>query len=270
MPFAAARYAQVSPWESYAARRGKLATDNLRQMLMRKLKGEMGIHAQTLLCAVGALAGFAAQNAALEQGEILARRRDLVAPRSLLLFTTPKGRRHLFGSWVNAPLLAGYGHAAPLQRFLTEAGERAGMEPSDAPDFKALEARLSTGVTASGFGVLKAPRGHAPAAQPGELLKALWPQARRIITAPLPLQFPHEPPLSEAHWPALLSSLAGRLVSTTSDKPNLRIGMMLVMESAIIASRLDPESVDPGRWNVAPARGGLSITRGEQQRLANA
>jgi hypothetical protein len=270
MHFAAARSAQFLPWEFESARRGKLATDNLRQMLMRRLKGELGVHAQTLLCAAGALAGFAAQNAALEQGEILARRRDLVAPRSLILFTTPKGQRYLFGSWVNAPLLAGYGHAAPLQRFLTEAGERAGMGPSDAPDFKALEARLSAGVTGSGFGVLKAPRGHAPAAQPAELLRALWPQARRIITAPMPRQIPDEPALSEAHWPGLLSSLAGRLVSLTSDKLNPRIGMTLVMESAIIASRLDPDSIDPGRWEVAATRGGLSVTRRGHQRLASA
>ena len=186
------------------------------------------------------------------------------------MFTAPKGQRYLFGSWVNAPLLLGYGHAAPLQQFLAEAGERAGVAPSEMPDFRAMEARVSGGVASSAFGVLKTPKGHRPAAQPGELLRALWPQARKILTAPMPLEFADEPPLSEAHWPALMSSLAGRLVSTTADKLNPRIGVGLVMESAIIASRLDPEVADPGRWEVSPARGGLSVKRGSSRRMASA
>jgi hypothetical protein len=260
--------ASAFPWEPHSARRGRRAMDGLRQMLMRRLRVDQGLHPQTLLCAVGALAGFAAQNAALEQGQILARRRDLVAPRSLLLFTSPTGQRFLFGSWVNAPLLAGYGHATPLQRFLAQAGEDAGIEREHLPDFRSMEARVSGTVAQAGFGVLQAPMGHAPAAQPGELLRALWPQTRRILAAPMPLELPDEPDLNQAHWPVIISVLAGAMLTSTRDRLDPRIGIALVMESALIAARLDPETVDPGRWDLAPAAGGLSVQLLDQRRRA--
>ena len=254
------------PWEPYSARRGTIAIEALRQMLLRRLKGTHGVHPQTLMSAVGSLVGFAAQNAALEAGEILSRRRDLVAPKSLLLHRTPKGQRFLFGSWVNAPLLAGYGHAAPLQRFLVQGMARSGLKPADMPNFKAVEARVSALVGSPGFGVVDAPEGHAPAALPRELVKALWPQARRIMVAPMPMEFNDEPALHEAHWPVLTSVVAGALMTLSAAKLDPRIAAELAMESAIIAARTDPELIDPGVWRLAATAGGLSVSREEKHR----
>jgi hypothetical protein len=256
------------PWEPASARRGKIASDALRQMLMRRLKGDHGVHAQTLLAAVGALVGFAAQNAALEQGEILSLRRDLVAPQSLLLHRSPKGERFLFGSWINAPLLTGYGHGAPLQRFLTNAGEAAGLTRATLPDFKAIEAAVSATVGDAAFGILNTPPGHRPAAQPRELLKALWPQARRTLLAPMPLEFTDEPALHEAHWPVLTSVVAGALVAMSAGKTPPEIALALVMESAVIAARTDPQAIDPNRWALSPGPKGLRVARGDQRRVA--
>ena len=259
---------RLFPWEPASARRGKIAIEALRQMLMRRLKGDHGVHPQTLLTAAGALVGFAAQNAALEQGEILSLRRDLVAPQSLLLYQSPKGERFLFGSWVNAPLLAGYGHGAPLQRFLTQAAEAAGIKKADLPDFKAIEARVSATVGSATFGTLETPAGHRPAAQPQQLLKALWPQARKIMMAPMPLSFTDEPPLHEAHWPVMASVVAGALATLSADKLPPQIGLTMVMESAVIASRIDPELIGPNSWTLSPGPKGLRVSRGDQRRVA--
>ena len=259
---------RLFPWEPVSARRGRIASEALRQMLMRRLKGDHGVHAQTLLAAAGALVGFAAQNAALEQGEILSLRRDLVAPQSLLLHRSPKGERFLFGSWVNAPLLAGYGHGAPLQRFLTNAGEAAGLSKGEMPDFRGIEARVSASVGEAAFGTLVTPRGHRPAAQPHELLKALWPQTRRTILAPLPLEFPDEPALHEAHWPILASVVAGALVTKSMGKAPPDIALTIVMEAAVIAARTDPQVIDPNRWALSPGPKGLRVVRGDQRRVA--
>jgi hypothetical protein len=254
---------RLFPWEPDSARRGKIATEALRGMLMRRLKGTHGVHPQTLMSAAGVLTGFAAQNAALEQGEILSLRRDLVAPQSLLMHRTSKGERFLFGSWVNAPLLAGYGHGAPLQRFLIQAAESVGLAKSALPDFKAIEARVSARVGTPAFGWIDAPAGHRPAAKPQDLLKALWPQTRRILTAPMPMEFTDEPPLHEAHWPVIISVVAGALATLSLQKVDPVIALTLAMESAVIGARLDPELIDPNRWTLSPGPKGLKVARAD-------
>jgi hypothetical protein len=55
------------PWQPESTITGNLAIGNLRDNLLKRSKTERGTHAETLLTAVGALAGFAAQNAALTQ-----------------------------------------------------------------------------------------------------------------------------------------------------------------------------------------------------------
>src|SRR5215831_13535899 len=99
---------QRLPWEPESAQRAQLATAALKQLLLQRVVRR---GSQTLLVAAGALAGFAAQNAALEQGELLARRRDPAAPESLMLRVAEDGRRYLLGRWINASVLLGYGHA---------------------------------------------------------------------------------------------------------------------------------------------------------------
>src|SRR5689334_25080915 len=98
------RAEQRFPWEPESVQRAALASAALRQLLLQRVVRR---GSQTLLVAAGALVGFAAQTAALEQGELLTRRRDLVAPESLMLRRMESGQRYLMGRWINAPLLPG-------------------------------------------------------------------------------------------------------------------------------------------------------------------
>src|ERR1051325_11111635 len=86
------------PWEPESAQRAQLASAALKQLLLQRVVRR---GSQTLLVAVGALVGCAAQNAALEQGELLTRRRDLVAPESLMLRRSTDDKRYLAGRWIN-------------------------------------------------------------------------------------------------------------------------------------------------------------------------
>jgi hypothetical protein len=53
------------PWQPQSFITGNLAIGNIHENLLRFLRTEAGIHAETLLTATGALVGFAAQHAAL-------------------------------------------------------------------------------------------------------------------------------------------------------------------------------------------------------------
>lgn len=252
------------PWEPESAIRANLATSELRQLLVKRTHG--AAHAATLLSAAGALVGFAAQNAALEQGELLSQRRDLVAPKSLLMFKNAHDERFLLGSWVNAPLLLGYGHAFPMLGFIARAASGAGMKAADFPNINAIERRVAAALKEPGFGPVAAPEGHKLAAPPLALLRALWPKARRILEAPVPVHLADEPPLDEAHWPILMSMVAAMLVALTKDAVAPAAAVALVLESALVASRLDPEGIDPGRWRLAPGPKGLQIAKAEKYR----
>jgi hypothetical protein len=268
MSLAYAAPPQFFPWEPESTVRANLAIGELRQTLLKRSNGSSA-HAATLLSAAGAMVGFAAQNAALEQGELLSQRRDLVAPKSLLMFKNAHGERFLLGSWINGPLLMGYGHAFPLLSFLAKAGGAAGLRKDAFPDINAIERRVAAAIKAPGFGAVQAPEGHTLAARPRDLLRAVWPRARKVLIAPMPVHLADEPPLDEAHWPMVLSIVAGKLIGQTREIIDPGAALALVMESALVASRLDPELVDPGRWKLAPGRAGLQIAKAEAfRRLA--
>jgi hypothetical protein len=263
MNASAVRPDQRLPWEPESVQRAQLASAALKQLLLQRVVRR---GSQTLLVAVGALVGFSAQNAALEQGELLTRRRDLVAPESLMLRRSADQQRFLAGRWINAALLLGYGHAFPLQRFVVQAAAAAGLKRSQFPDFWEMERLIAKAAADEGFGVLAEAEGREPVARPQDVLKAIWPSARRIMIAPMPMEYADEPPLHEAHWPILLGQLAGRLMSSAAPQLDPLVAAGLVMESAIIASKLDPDLAEAGRWKIAPSQRGLQIARDDRVR----
>jgi hypothetical protein len=249
------------PWEPESVQRANLATAALRQLMLQRVVRR---GSQTLLVAAGALVGFAGQNAALEQGELLTRRRDLVAPESLMLRRLESGQRFLGGRWINAPLLLGYGHAFPLQRFVVQAAAAAGVKRTQFPDYWEMERSIAKAAAEGEFGTLAEAPGREPTARPQDVLRAIWPQARRIFSAPMPMEYDDEPPLHEAHWPMIASVLAGKLLTMSANAIDPQVAASLVMEAAIIASKLDPDLVEPGRWKVAPSARGLQIARDDR------
>lgn len=253
------------PWEPESANRANLAASAIRQVLTQKIPPK-GAQAQSLLVAAGALVGFAAQNSALEQGELLTARRDLVAPESLMLRQVKDGPRYLAGRWINAPLLLGYGHGFPLQRFVVQAGSAGGMQRTDFPDYWELERQVAKAAFGGELGRLAPAEGREATARPQDLLRVLWPAARRIIQAPMPLEMADEPALHAAHWPIVLSLVAARLMGHAKAEVPAAVAAGLVMEAALVASKLDPDLVDRGRWLVGPGPRGLQIARDDRRR----
>jgi hypothetical protein len=253
------------PWEPESVNRANMTTASLRQLLLQKIPSQ-GADAQSLLVAAGALVGFAAQNSALEQGELLSGRRDLVAPESLMLRKAKEGQRFLAGRWVNAPLLLGYGHAFPLQRIVIQAAAAAGMKRTEFPDYWELERQIAKAAAEDELGRLEEKEGRAAVARPQDLLRVLWPTVRRIMNAPMPTQMPDEPILNEAHWPVVMAVVAARIMAQSAEAVAPSLAADLVMEAALIASKLDPELVDPGRWILGPGPRGLQIVREDRRR----
>jgi len=255
------------PWEPESVNRANLAQAAVRKLLTDKIPAK-GATTPSLIAAAGALVGAAAQNAALEQGELLTARRDLVAPESLMLRQAPNEKRYLAGRWINAPLLLGFGHGFPLQRFVVQAGSAGGMKRTDFPDYWELERLVAKTAAEGGLGPLTPALDRPATARIPDMLRALWPATRRILIAPMPLEFADEPPLNEAHWPVILAGVAARLMAHVAKAVPAPMAAGLVMEAALIASKLDPDHAERGRWLLAPGPRGLQISRDDRRRRA--
>ena len=108
------------PWQPDSTVTGDLAIKDLREGLMAALKNERGILSVTLLTAVGALAGFAAQNAALDRFTA----RDPAAPKlGIAVVQTKSGEKMVFGDAVNVFTLSRSSqHILPLFAIIAGGG----------------------------------------------------------------------------------------------------------------------------------------------------
>jgi hypothetical protein len=248
------------PWQPESTITGNLAIGNLRENLLKNLKTERGVHTETLLTAVGALAGFAAQNAALNQVTAP----DQALPKLSIAIARGKGgEKYVFGEAVNIYLYPEPKSTLPLGAIVAGAAVHAGVLPADLPNYHDIAKHFATVVGTPEFWQLRAPKDHQPHLSPLELLKKLWPLTRDVMRLPLPdaMSREREPPLKEIHWPIIVSIVASQLIGMTKDVLAPRIGASLVMESAVMAAKIDPEMIEPGKWRIDTGEAAEPITR---------
>jgi hypothetical protein len=75
-----------------------------------------------------------------------------------------------------------------------------------------------------------------------ETLQIVWPLAMDCFHGRLHDAFPHRP-TAMRRWPAIAGCVAGELIQRTAGILHPRIGLIIVMESAIYASKIRPASV---------------------------
>ncbi len=251
------------PWQPQSNITGNLAVGNLRINLLERLRNERGVHAETLMVAIGALAGFAAQNAALGRvAATLINKEEL--PKTSLVLGQISGETYLVGDWINTFLFNDPGSQLTLYKMAgATAMQAGGIQMKDLPDFKEMVEHVVRTMGKTEFGRIRAPSGHQPALQPVEALKILWPFACKILTLPLPKGIPSgiEPPLQESHWPVVISFVAAQLIGWAKEALNPRISYALAMESAIITAKINPQIIEPGKWKIEASAGKLMVER---------
>jgi hypothetical protein len=218
---------------------------------MNSLKTARGIHSETLLAVIGALAGFAAQNAALNV--MTSGPASTGKPSSLAIVSAKTGEIFLFGDAINAFLFPEEGSVLPLAALICGAAVKAGTVEADLPKVGEMAAHVASVVgSAAEFGKLRERPGVEPHLQPLAALNKFWPDTRDLLArAPVkPLFGRRECPLQEIHWPLVLGLVASQYIAMTKQTLNPSIGAAIVMESAIITSKIDPQRVEPGKWRI--------------------
>jgi len=211
---------------------------------------------------VGAVAGFAAQNAALNL--ITSGAPSGAAPRSLAVVSTKPGEIFLYGDSINVFLFPESGSVLPLAALIAGAALRAGVKEVDLPNTGEIAAYVASVVGSGGeFGKLRVRPGVEPQLQPLAALMRFWPKTRDVLARPpvKPLFRRQERPLQEIHWPIVLGLVASQYIAMTKQVLNPSISAALVMESAVITSKIDPEMVEPGKWRIETRNSQQPITR---------
>lgn len=188
--------------------------------------GSGGIHCETAMIVLGALAGFAAQQA------VWAGMAELGTPQHLVFRTvrTNSGETFYLSDLVNEMLAGKNGEAPTIVSLVAVAATKAGGRSF--PDIKGIFRNSMETIGSALFGRPRIPAGHAPRILPREALTRYWRTAHSLVEG--------ENPPMKARWFALA---AGALLQKMQHACPPDIAFALMMEAAVPMSKIDPATV---------------------------
>lgn len=215
------------------------ATNCLREFLLASLTTEQGIHAETLMVVVGALAGFSAQHAVWET---FIKPGKPIPPGGFQDIRARNGEIFYSGELVNGFLTPQPGADYPIWALIAGAAVQAGAPRSELPNYREILSHVERTVGAPEFGLPRTPEGHRPGATPLDALNVFWPQTKMILSR---TDFPGAAGviLPPEHWPSVIGSVAQQYIALTKDVLDPRLSMRLIMEAAAPMSKVNPDTV---------------------------
>ena len=203
----------------------KIAGKEINQRLINTLTTEKGVHIESLLCALGALAGYSCQASlramAIQNGENENSAFDIVK--------TIDGKQYFFGD----PLNRGLAESEHSLWAISAAGaQEAGCK--ELLDILDIFKHVSNIVGSKNFGILRVPEERQPHHSPIECLKAFWSNSLPVLK-----QFCQHP----SEWPIAFSIEIQKIILMGKEVINPCISLKIVMESAIQMSKIDLTSI---------------------------
>lgn len=214
-------------------------TDDRADDLLAWLSGELRVgrrvELQSVLCALGALAGYAAQQAIRET---MVKSGRLTLDQAFVVIETRSGEWFFFGDLINAVLGAQEGGAPgarnssqyTIWRIVSDAGYQAGA--LNLPDITDIVKHCAATVGGPEFGLPRLPDAHMPAVLPREAVTRFWPATLRQLNG-----------AGAMSWPLHLAMAAHKLIIESKDMIRPDIAVRIVMEAAVPMSKIDPLTV---------------------------
>jgi hypothetical protein len=195
--------------------------------LMRELKDQRGIHCETLLTAIGALAGYAAQQALWEG---MVKPGKLAIAQAFKVMETPSGATYFFGEALDTILVSMEPKHVSVWKIVAGGVLAAGGEHLPNPNELLRHCAATAGTSA--FGLPRLPDDHLPSILPRAAVERFWPDARMLLALSDPLQ-----------WPLLMAHAAQKLMLAMKGSIAPDLAVKIVMEAAVPMSRVDPTTV---------------------------
>jgi hypothetical protein len=202
----------------------------LLQMLFAELNDQHGVHAETALATLGALAGFAVQ---------MALREGLVKPgkapedKVFVVTRTKTGESFYFGDLVIEGLFGGKPEIVYFVYSLVGSGaQQAGAKQP--PDIKDIVRYVFSTFGSDKFGIPRVPAEHMPRTRPIALLDRFWNPTRNFMVPNVQ---------SPSQWPLVLGLAAQRVILLAKDSIDPALACRLVMETATAMATIDPARI---------------------------
>ncbi|HEY1217435.1 MAG TPA: hypothetical protein VGF03_00760 [Bryobacteraceae bacterium] len=199
----------------------KLGGRALAQDLMSGLNDQRGVHLETLLCALGSLAGYSCQASVRE----LLKQGGQPEEEAFVIAIGKDGRRYFFGDALNKPLAEDQYSVWSLA-----AGVATGLGCQQPLNVGEIFKYVAATVGGPEFGIPRIPEGHRPGDPPSNWVKYAWSKA--LTTVQNYCESPSE-------WPVAFGIAIQVVMTQAKGVIDPCLALSIVMESAIPMSKVD-------------------------------
>jgi hypothetical protein len=225
------------PWDPDQTVAARLAIASLQKFFIRSLSRNGRLQLETVFCTVGALTGFAAQNA-LRQASLVAGRAET---DGLLALESTTGERFYFGDRLNEILVPH--RREDLTVWSVVAGEAMRLGASGLSDCVEIFERVTKSIGTPAFGVPTLPQGNRPWLMPRRAVEIFWPSVRTAFTREPVVPVPGFKLVEPRHWPLALAVIGAGYLSLGKESFPPARAVALFMEAAVAMSKLDSAAV---------------------------
>jgi len=198
----------------------KIGSKEITQRLLAGMKTDRGVHIESLLCALGAIAGYACQASV----RATALSRGMVETGLFVTVATKDGKTYYFGDELNKPLAESKHSVWGLS---AGAAQKAGC--TKLLDVQEIFKHASETVGSIDFGKPRVPAEHVPHDSPLNYVK-LW-----AVLVPTIKKFCPDP----EQWPVLMGLSIQEVIEMAKNVIDPCLALQIVMESAIPMSKVE-------------------------------
>jgi hypothetical protein len=234
------------PWAGWPDETGcNFAAGHLVRNIQIPITKQGRIHAETLMTAAGAIAGWGAQQSFTADSKAF----SLGQEQGQIIFVTVKDGRHMmFGDAINGMLASDDPVMAQrcVWNYLAGTALAHGLQQDELPDLNNMFAHVTRELGGPGEGFPSTPQQHQPLESAGRLLSRVLPTAHACLTGEISeITKTNNFRAEQASYQIVTAWSAAQILSQCCEVLQPKIALIIGMEAAIYASKqMQPKSED--------------------------
>jgi hypothetical protein len=207
----------------------KIGSNELTQRLLVSMTGKRGVHLESLLCTLGAIAGYSCQASVRSQSVAS----GLPETAGLTVVHSEDGKTYYFGDQINKALAE-----SAYSVWAVSGGNAQPANGDERLDLAEIFAYSAASVGTASFGKPRVPEANCANDLPINYVQRLWPAFKPLIVKYCP---------NPEHWPVLIALSIQATISMGQSALAPGRALQLVMEAAIPMAAIDLKALSSKR-----------------------